>query len=82
MIVLSFNCHGFASTRKKIALTSLFLNYGLYGIILQETLGSSEEVQNSLSKIMSGWPFLTSDAKGRSGGLALGVKDSSVKLLN
>jgi len=82
MIILSFNYRGFANTHKKLALKYIFLNYCPNVIMLQETLGIGNLVRNSLSKMMMGWSSMTVDATGRSGCLALGVKDSSVKLLN
>jgi len=82
MIILSFNYHRLASTHNKLTLKYLFLNYCPDAIMLQETLGVGTEVENSLSKMMSSWSFMMVDTKGRSKGLALGVKDSSVKLLN
>lgn len=51
-------------------------------IILQETLEYGDIFGESLYKIMSGWSFVIYDEKGRSRGLALAFKDSSIKLLN
>lgn len=82
MIVKSFSCQGFTNTSKKHALKNVFLNYYPNVTVLQETLGVGDEVKLSLNRMLPGWTFLTVDTKGRSEGLDLGVKDSSVKLLN
>jgi len=41
-------------------------------ILLQETMGSSGDVQKLLQTLLLGWDFLAMDARGRSGGLATG----------
>lgn len=82
MVVLSFNCRGFAIASKKLALKTLFHFHCPDFIMLQETLGVGEEIKLSLKKMLLGWTFMTIYAKGRPGGLDLGVKYCSVKLLN
>ena len=68
---LSLNCKGLASTRKKIALKRVVQVQKLDIIILQETLGTEEEVSRVLSSISSSFTFLAHSAKGHSGGLAI-----------
>lgn len=82
MIILSFNYRGFASTCKKLALKNLIKYIYLDFLMLQETLGNGESMSTSISKMMSGWPFVTSDAEGRSGGFAMGFKYKNFNLLN
>lgn len=82
MIVLSFNCSGFASASRKITLKTLLFFYYPDITMLQESLRSGEEIKLALNKMLPRWTFLTLDSKGRSGGMALGVKYCSMKLLN
>ena len=48
-------------------------------ILLQETLGCSEEVVRVLESLLSSWKFVAVDARGRSGGLASGWKMQSCR---
>ena len=51
-------------------------------ILLQETLGVGEVIKERLESWIPGWSFVTLDARGRSGGLAVGWKNCCVKLVN
>lgn len=82
MKILSFNCRGLASTHKKLSLKCLVTRVSLDVIVLQETLGSSESVKDMLQYLLSGWEFLVMDARGRSGGLALGWRSVSCRISN
>lgn len=50
--------------------------------LLQETLGTGEEVKTSLEHLLPGWSFTTIDALGRSGGLATGWNSYKVQVLD
>lgn len=76
MIVLYFKYRGFANASKALALKALLFFYCLDIIMVQETLRAGEEIKLALNKMLLGWTFLTLDAKGRFGVLALGVKVS------
>lgn len=82
MIILSFNCIGFVSGSKKLALRALVKSYEPDVLMMQETLGVGDEKKGALNKNFPGWCFRTSDAKGRSGGLAMGIRGGRVKELN
>lgn len=82
MILLSFNCRGLFSTWKKLALKHLFKNVNCDVIILQETLGPMDSVIKSLSLMLPGWTFVVLDAISRSGVLAMGFRNSGLKLPN
>ena len=79
MKVMSFNCRGLASPLKKSSLRRLVELNQPDVILLQETLGCSEEVVRGLETLLSGWKFVAVDAKGRSGGLASGWKVQSCR---
>jgi hypothetical protein len=51
-------------------------------LLLQETLGESQVVVSLLESIFPLWSFIGMDAKGRSGGLAIGWNKNKVKLQN
>ena len=71
MKFLSLNCRGLASTRKTLSLKRVIQVQKLDIILLQETLGTEEEVSRVLSSISSSFTFLAQSAKGHSGGLAI-----------
>jgi exonuclease III len=79
MKILSFNCRGLASPAKKSSLKRLVSVNNLDIIFLQETLGVSEVVVNSLEALLPGWSFVAVDAKGCSGGLATGWRLKSYR---
>jgi exonuclease III len=72
MKTLSFNCRGVASPSKKISLHRLVESTQPDILMLQETLGDAILVVPLLEKLFKGWNFIGLDAKGRSGGLAMG----------
>ena len=82
MKLMSFNCRGLAGPGKKSALIRVLTLEHPDVIILQETLGAGEVIQGKLESWLPGWSFVTLDAKGRSGGLAVGWINSSVKMIN
>lgn len=81
MILLSFNCRGLASTRKKLALKFLLKSINCDVIMLQETLGAQESVMISWSLMLLDWSFVSLNVNGRSGYLAMGFRHNSIKLL-
>ena len=82
MKILSFNCRGLAGPGKKSAFIRVLTLEHPDVILLQETLGLGEVIQERLESWIPGWSFVTLDAKGRSGGLAVGWRISGVKLIN
>lgn len=78
----SFNCRGLANPDKKLALKRLCLSYNLDFLMLQETLGDGQLIHNSLKNFVPDWRFFYLDARGRSGGLALGFNSRTVKICN
>lgn len=82
MKILSFNCRGFASLTKKLALRRLLNSTHLDVIFLQETLCPADPLIHTLSSWFPNWTFHALDASGRSGGLAIGVYNRSVEIRN
>ena len=71
MKIPSLNYRGLASTQKKLALKRMIQVQKPNIILLQETLGTEEEVSRVLSSISSSFTFLAQSAKGHLGGLAI-----------
>ena len=82
MKFLSFNCRGFASSAKKLALRRLLLTSQMDFIFLQETLCPAEPLIRTLSGWFPSWTFHALDASGRSGGMAIGVNAKVVEIKN
>ena len=82
MKIMSFNCRGLAGPGKKLALMRVLSLEHPDVLMLQETLGVGDVIQGKLENWLPGWSFVTLDAKGRSGGLAVGWKHNCVKLIN
>lgn len=82
MKFLSFNCRGFASSAKKLALRRLLISSQVDFIFLQETLSQAETLIHTLSTWFPSWTFQALDASGRSGGLAIGVNNRVVEIKN
>ena len=82
MKFLSFNCRGLASTHKQSSLKRLVDRVKLEVFFLQETLGLCFVIKDLLSRLLLGWDFLVLDAKGRSGGLAIGWKLTTYRMVN
>jgi len=80
MKVMSFNCRGLAGPKKKSALKRVLTLEHPDVILLQETLGDGDIIKDRLESWLSGWSFVTLDARGRSGGLAVGWKTSVMKV--
>lgn len=72
MKIMSFNCRGLTSPIKKTSLRRLIEIHQPDVVLLQETLGSSEDVVRILEAMLPGWKFVGLDARGRSGGVASG----------
>ena len=82
MKVLSFNYRGLAGPGKKSSFIRVFTLEHPDVILLQETLGVGEVIRERLESWLPGWSFVTLDARGRSGGLAVGWNNRCVKMLN
>lgn len=82
MKFLLFNCRGLASTHKQSSLKRLVDRVKPEVFFLQETLGLCYVIKDLLSRLLLGCDFLVLDAKGRSGGLAIGWKMTSCRLIN
>ena len=82
MKLLSFNCRSLAGPGKKSAFMRVLTLEHPDVILLQETLGVGEMIQERLESWLLGWSFVTLDARGRSGGLAVGWKNRGVKMIN
>lgn len=82
MKILSFNCRGFASNSKKLALKRLLLSLTLDIIFLQETLCQADPLTKILHTWFPNWTFQALDASGRSGGLAIGVNNRMAEIQN
>lgn len=79
---ISLNCRGLASNSKKLALKLLMSSDKIDIIFLQETLGNSVNIINTLEGMFKDWDFFAVDGRGRFGGLTLGVNCKSIKILN
>ena len=82
MIILSYNCRGLARLAKKSSLKRMVAMYDPYIILLQETMGQSENVKKALEGCLPGWSFEMVDVVGRSGGLAIGWLKRQIKCEN
>ena len=82
MKLMSFNCRGLARPVKKSAFIRVLTLEHPDVILLQETLGVGEVIKERLESWIPGWSFVTLDARGRSGGLAVGWKNCCMKLVN
>ena len=82
MKLLSLNCKGLASTRKKLALKRMMEVLSPEVILLQETMGPEMEVEILLSSLLPLYSFTTQSAIGHSRGLSIGWKKSSIQCTN
>jgi len=82
MKLMSYNCRGLAGPHKKSAFRRVLTLEHPDVILLQETLGVGDAIKNCLESWLPGWSFLTLDVKGRSGGLAVGWRNSCMKLVD
>lgn len=79
MKILSFNCRGLSRPNKKVALRRLLAAEALDIIFLQETLGPTMDISQTLEHILPGWRFFGLDAHGRSGGLTVGISTRTIE---
>ena len=82
MICLSYNCKGLANSDKKLALKRLLHATRIDALFLQETLGDGLSITKILTPLLPDWSFATIDARGRSGGCALGINNKTIRVLN
>lgn len=82
MKIMSYNCRGLAGPQKKSAFRRIILLDCPDSILLQETLGAGSVVKARLEGWLPGWIFETLDVRGRSGGLAVGWNERTIKPLN
>jgi exonuclease III len=82
MKFLSLNCRGLVSPHKKSTLKRLINTQQPDIILLQEMMADSSAISATLSSLLLGWHFMGIDVVGRSGGLAMGWRTKSIKLLN
>eukprot|EP00253_Pinus_taeda_P001842 PITA_01842 len=82
MICLSFNCRGLANPDKRLALRDLLAQNPFDILFLQEALGVGLEVTTTLTSFLPDWNFITLDARGRSGGCALGINNKTTQMIN
>ena len=71
MILLSYNCRALASPQKKSSIKRMVALHDPQIILLQETMGASENVKKALESWLPGWVFELVDVVGKSGGLAI-----------
>ena len=79
---MSFNCRGFTRAHKKYSLKRVVSIEHPDFLLLQETLGTREEVKARMENLLPRWSFTTVDALGRSGGLAIGWNSQKIQVLN
>jgi exonuclease III len=80
--IMSFNCRGLVGALKKPALKRVIATEHPDVLLLQETMGVVEEVKFNLELLLPGWKFITVDAMGRSGGLAIGWNSHNIQVIN
>ena len=72
MKLMSFNCRRLASPIQKSSLRRLVDLNQPDIVLLQETMGISEDVVRLLKVLLLGWKFVGIDSRGRSGGVVSG----------
>ena len=82
MIVMTLNCRGLASKPKKLAVCRLVTEQSFDVLFLQETMGDGVLFAGDLDFLLSGWTFVSVDAKGKSRGLLLGWRSRFLLFLN
>lgn len=80
MKILSFNCRGFASPGKKLAMRRLIASKVVDILFLQEAICPTSTITPLLETWLPGWSFHSLDTTGRLGGVALGINNQSIKL--
>ena len=68
MIVTTLNCRGLASLPKKLAVHRLVEDQFIDVLFLQEIMGDGLSLAGQMESLLSGWVFISLDAKGKSGG--------------
>ena len=82
MILMTLDCRGLVSKPKKLAVCKLVEDQHIDVLFLQESMGNGNLFVDELESMMSGWTFLSVDARGKSGGLLLGWRSRFFYLLN
>ena len=82
MILMTLNCCGLASKPKILAVCRLVEDQHIDVLFLQESMGNGNLFVNELESMLSGWTFLSMDARGKSRGLLLGWRSRFFHLLN
>ena len=82
MIVMTINCRGLDSKPKKLTVCRLIEDQHVDVIFLQESMGDGVVIVRDLEAMMNGWNFISVDARGKSGGLLLGWRNSMFHLIN
>jgi exonuclease III len=80
MKILSFNCRGLAGSLKRTSLYRLVELNQPNIMMLQETMGEEVVIIPWLFSLLKTWEFVGSDARGHSGGLAIGWNPKQSKL--
>ena len=82
MIVTTLNCWGLASLPKKLVVRRLVEDQFIDVLFLQEIMGDGLSLAGELELLLSGWVFISLDAKGKSRGLLLGWRIRHFELLS
>ena len=82
MILTTLNYRGLASLPKKIASRRLVEEHFIDVLCLQEIMGDGISLDGELELMLSGWVFISLDAKGKFGGLLLGWRIRHFQLLS
>lgn len=82
MKFISFNCRGFSSQPKKLALKRLLTSSQSDIIFLQETLCSAKPLIHTLHAWMPNWTFHALDVFGRSEGITIGICNKALEIRN
>ena len=65
MIVMTLNYRGLASKPKELAVCRLVVDHFIDVLFLQETMGDGVLFVGELELLLSGWTFVSVDAKGK-----------------
>jgi hypothetical protein len=79
---LSFNCRGLAGSLKITSLYMLVESNQPDIMMLHETMGEEVVIIPQLFSLLKSWEFVGSDARGHSGGLAIGWNPKIVKVIS
>ena len=81
MTVTTLNCQALASLPKKLAVHRLVEDQNIDVLFLQE-MGNGLCLAVEMESMLSGWIFISLDAKGKSGGLLIGWRKILFNLVN